>query len=84
MLDGLSGFCTVVECAPKPAHARVDFELNLEASTAVFCQGMAKLGVSKVAEGWHELPLQAGPQVFGVAEIAQEKDWGFEAGLSEL
>jgi hypothetical protein len=73
LLDGMGQTLAILPVTSKAGHPRVYFELNVETSTTAVCKVLTEQGLTHAAEGWHEPPLQAGPEVIGLGEVSQHK-----------
>ena len=63
----------VLPIAAKARHAGVEFELHRKLPAAAVGKVLAQKRLAHAAECGHQLPVQAGPQLFGLGEIAKNE-----------
>lgn len=83
-LDGLHQARPLLPGRPQAGHAGVQFQVNRQLATTAAGQVLAEEGLAHAAEGGHQLPVQAGPQFIGMAEVAQHQDGLIEPRLTQL
>ena len=83
VLDGFGDGGALPPVAAETGHARVQFQLHLEAAAAAVSQGCTETRLLQAAQCRHQLPVQAAAQIFRLDEIAQQQHRGIDARPSQ-
>ena len=65
-------------------HAGVQFQLDRKATATSIGKVVAQQCLTHAAQGWHQLPVQAAAELFGLGEISKKQDRRLDACTAQL
>ena len=70
--------------ATQARHPRVQFQLDTERTPTATGEVLAEQRFAHAAQGWHQLPVQAGSQLLRLGEVSQHQNGLIQSGLPEF